>query len=118
MSKLGRLPAPLLLAVSLVAGLNAEASAESQHAAPTPGLYECFAQGQYFVLRLGSALDYQQTEPSADPGRYEIDAASGTVRFTTGPYAIGQWTAEVHNSAERSGIILHADQHYDCKAAR
>ena len=118
MSKLGRLPAPLLVAVSLVAGLNAEASAESQHAAPTPGLYECFAQGQYFVLRLGSELGYQQTEPSADPGLYEIDAASGTIRFTSGPYAIGQWTAEVHKSADRPGIILHADQDYDCKAAR
>lgn len=84
----------------------------------TPAIYECSTEGQYFFLKLGSDLSYQQTEPSADPGIYELDSATRIIRFTTGPYAIGQWTAEVHNSAEQSGVILHADQDYDCKAAR
>lgn len=84
----------------------------------TPGIYECFAEGQYFFLRLGSDLTYQQTEPSADPGVYELDGTTGIIRFTTGPYAIGRWTAEVHNGADQSAVILHADQDYECRAAR
>ena len=84
----------------------------------TPAIYECFAQGQYFFLRLGSGLDYQQTEPAAAPGLYELDTATGIIRFTTGPYSIGKWTAEIHNGPDQAGITLHADQDYDCKAAR
>jgi hypothetical protein len=84
----------------------------------TPGIYECVIGDQYFMLSLGSDLVYQQTAPEADPGTYEIDDARGVIRFTTGPYAIGQWTADIRNAADRAGIILHADQDYDCKAAR
>lgn len=105
------------VAALAVAGLATGASAV-ETAILTPGLYECLAQGQYFFLSLGSDLVYHQTEPAADPGEYEIDAATGSIRFTTGPYAIGQWTAEVHNAADRGGIILHADQDYECRAAR
>jgi hypothetical protein len=83
-----------------------------------PGIYQCFAEGQYFFLRLGGDLAYEQTEPPLDPGQYEVDASTGVLRFTTGPYAIGQWTAEVRNTADRHGVILHADQDYECKAAR
>jgi hypothetical protein len=84
----------------------------------TPGVYECLLGDQYFMLKLGGDLVYQQTLPEAEPGNYELDNASGTIRFTTGPYAIGQWTAEVHNAADRAGVILHADQDYQCRAAR
>ena len=83
-----------------------------------PAIYECVVEGQYFFLRLGSEMGYEQTEPPLDPGLFELDATTGTIRFTTGPYAIGQWTAEIHNTADQHGVILHADQDYDCKAAR
>jgi len=84
----------------------------------TPAVYECLYADQYFYLRLGGDLMYQQTMPEADPGSYEIDDASGVIRFVTGPYAIGQWTAEVHNAADRAGVLLHADKDYECRAAR
>jgi hypothetical protein len=84
----------------------------------TPADYECLYTGQYFYLRLGSDLTYQQTMPESDPGSYEIDDATGVIRFVTGPYAVSKWTAEVHNEADRAGVLLHADKDYECHAAR
>ena len=84
----------------------------------TPGIYECELGDQYFYLKLGSDLVYQQTMPEAEQGTYEFDGGTGVIHFVTGPYSIGQWTAEVHNAADRGGVILHADQDYECRAAR
>ena len=84
----------------------------------TPGIYECLYADQYFMLRLSGDLTYQQTMPEADPGEYLVDEAAGIIRFTTGPYAIGQWSADIHNAADRAGLILHADRDYECRAAR
>jgi len=106
---------PLLAAFPPFAGVQALAM---DLGGVMPGTYECFAQEHYFFLRFGSDMTYRQSEPIGDPGLYEVDVASGIVRFTTGPYAIGRWTAEIHGSPDRAGLILHADQDYDCKAAR
>jgi len=107
-----------LAPIAMTSGALAGQEPTQAYNALLPGIYECFADGQYFFLKLGSGLDYEQTEPPGDPGRYEIESSTGLIRFTTGPYAIGQWTAEVQNAAGQHGIILHADQDYDCKAAR
>ncbi len=84
----------------------------------TPGLYVCLYADQYFDLSLGGDLTYRQTKPELEGGDYELDTATGLIRFTTGPYSIGQWTAEVHNAADRAGVLLHADKDYECRAAR
>jgi hypothetical protein len=82
----------------------------------TPGIYECLYADQYFMLQLSGDLTYRQTAPEADPGNYTIE--DSLITFTTGPYSVGQWTAEVHNAVDRAGVLLHADKDYECRAAR
>ena len=115
MSRLSRLLVPLLAALSCFAGPQAQAM---ELGGVMPGTYECFAQEQYFFVRFGSDMTYMQSEPIGDSGLYEVDVASGIVRFTTGPYAVGQWTADIRNTPDRAGLILHADHDYECRGTR